>query len=498
MATAIIELTARLEQGRRPRSVLLRLTRRNSRALMGVVLACSDAASILVAEWIAIALRVALGYLLPSSILSRLAWGEAFSRSPELAHSFELVSLFLLVYAWRGLYPAIALSPTQEIRRLTITTSMAFLALATFMFILRTSLLYSRSIFALAWMLALILVPTARFMVRKTLARFTLWGEEVAVIQVGKAQFDLVAHLEANPEVGLRPALVVEMDPQSSITDQSLMQLAGHCRDRLGCAIVVSNGSLNEIAETVDRFRDIFMRVIVVDGRDRPRLNWEAAVDMAGVAGLEVRHNLLNRWAQVNKRAMDIVLSTLGIVVCAPLFLLLAVAVRLDSAGPVFFRQRRVGKDARLFGMLKFRTMVKDAEQELAEVLDSDPAKKLEWERFQKLRDDPRITRVGKLLRRYSLDELPQVWNVFRGEMSLVGPRPYFPEQEAAYGHGYENYVRVRPGITGLWQVSGRAGSPFADRIVLDETYVRTWSIWVDVYILAMTPAAVLSRNGAY
>jgi len=497
MARAVVELTAPQTQDRRLRSLLVRLTRRNSRALMSIVLACSDAASILLAEWIAIALRVGLGYMLPPSILSRPAWAEAFSRSPELTHVFELVALFLFVYAWRGLYPAIAMSPTQEIRRLTITTSMAFLALATFMFILRTSLLYSRLIFAFAWMLALILVPAARFALRKTLARFSLWGEEVAVIRVGKAQFDLVAHLDAHPEVGLRPALVVELDPQGSITDQSLMQLAGHCRDRLGCAIVVSNGSLNEIAETLNLFRDIFMRVIVVDGRDGPRLNWEAAVDMAGVAGLEVRHNLLDRSAQVNKRAMDIVLSTLGMIACAPLFLLLAVAVRLDSLGPVLYWQRRVGKDGRVFGMLKVRTMVKDAEQELAEVLESDPAKKREWDQFQKLRADPRITRVGKLLRRYSLDELPQIWNVFRGEMSLVGPRPYFPDQEAAYGNGYENYIRVRPGMTGLWQVSGR-GSPFADRIVLDETYVRSWSIWMDVYILAMTPAAVFNRNGAY
>ena len=142
--------------------------------------------------------------------------------------------------------------------------------------------------------------------------------------------------------------------------------------------------------------------------------------------------------------------------------------------------------------------MVEGAEEKLAEVLQNDEDSRLEWERFQKLRDDPRITRVGRLLRRYSLDELPQLWNVFRGDMSLVGPRPYFPEQREAYGEGYENYIRVHPGITGLWQINGRAGSPFADRIELDEAYVRSWSVWMDVYILAMTPAAVFSRDGAY
>jgi Undecaprenyl-phosphate galactose phosphotransferase WbaP len=277
-----------------------------------------------------------------------------------------------------------------------------------------------------------------------------------------------------------------------------LGQLAGQCRARLRSALVVSDGSLSEIADTVDRFRDIFMRVILVHGQDGPRLNWEAAIDMAGIPGLEVRHNLLDRWAQVQKRAIDIFLSGLALILASPLLILTAVAVKLDSPGPLLFRQTRVGKDRRLFGMLKFRTMVVDAERKLAEVLQSDAAKRLEWQRFQKLRDDPRVTRVGRLMRRFSLDELPQVWNVFCGEMSLVGPRPYFPEQEAVYGHGSSNYIRVLPGITGLWQVRGRARSPFSDRVVLDEAYVRTWSVWMDLYILAMTPAAVLSRNGAY
>lgn len=498
IATDIIELTANQGHTHWFGSTLLRVATRNSRALMSLSLACVDAGSTVLALLTAITLRVGLTYILPQSMVSRLQLADAFSAVFELAHPALLVPLFLMTYTWRGLYPAVAMSPIQEIRRLTIATSVLYLALATFTFILGTSLLYSRLVFALAWLFSLILVPAGRFAVRGLLARLPWWGEQVTVIRAGRTALDLVAHLNAHPAVGLRPALAVEIDPQAAITKESLEHMAEYCRDRLSCAVVVSGGSLGEIAEVIDRFRDIFKRVIFVDGRGGPRLNWDAAIDMAGIPGLEVHHNLLDRPAQVQKRIIDVVGSTLAMILGSPLLALIAVAVKLDSSGPVLFRQYRVGRDGHLFGMWKFRTMVMDAEQHLATVLESDADKRQEWDLYQKLREDPRVTRVGRLLRRFSLDELPQALNVISGEMSLVGPRPYFPEQEAAYGYGYSNYIRVRPGITGLWQISGRAKSPFADRIVLDEAYVRAWSIWMDLYILAMTPAAVFDRSGAF
>jgi exopolysaccharide biosynthesis polyprenyl glycosylphosphotransferase len=195
------------------------------------------------------------------------------------------------------------------------------------------------------------------------------------------------------------------------------------------------------------------------------------------------------------KRTMDVVLTTAGLAVVWPLFMLIAVAVKLDSKGPVIFRQRRMGVGGRPFEILKFRTMVVDAEaqkaslQHLNEYSDG---------RLFKIKRDPRVTRVGRILRRTSLDELPQLWNVLRGEMSLVGPRPCVPEEMATYAPHHMERLFVVPGVTGPWQVNGRNTITDFEQVVrLDQEYIRTWSIASDLLILLKTLPSLLGR-GAY
>ena len=168
-----------------------------------------------------------------------------------------------------------------------------------------------------------------------------------------------------------------------------------------------------------------------------------------------------------------------------------------DSEGPVFFSQERLGRDGRCFRILKFRTMHVGAHKRLREVLESDPAAREEYELYAKLKDDPRITRVGRFLRQCSLDELPQLFNVLRGQMSLVGPRAYLPEELPRMVGKHRSILHVTPGITGLWQVSGRNELPFAMRLDLDLRYVRNWSVSLDLYLLARTLPTVLLRRGA-
>lgn len=193
------------------------------------------------------------------------------------------------------------------------------------------------------------------------------------------------------------------------------------------------------------------------------------------------------------KRAFDLILTVAAAIVWLPVVAILACFVALDGHSP-FYTQRRVGRDGRVFRMIKLRTMVADAEAELSRYLATNPAAKAEWDATQKLKCDPRITRVGQLLRTTSMDELPQLINVLLGDMSLVGPRPFMESQKALYpGLGY---YRVRPGITGLWQVSERNGSSFAYRAVLDDEYERTLSLKTDVLILKRTVNAVLRCTG--
>lgn len=197
------------------------------------------------------------------------------------------------------------------------------------------------------------------------------------------------------------------------------------------------------------------------------------------------------------KRLFDIV-GALGLcLVFSPLFLIIAVRMGLER-GPILFRHRRVGQGGRSFECLKFRTMVPNAEQTLRDLLEKDPQARAEWLRDHKLRNDPRVTRLGRFLRKTSLDELPQLWNVLRGEMSLVGPRPIVKDEMLRYGRYLPSYLATRPGITGLWQVTGRNDTDYRRRIVLDTYYVRKQTFGMDLQILLKTVKVVLWGRGAY
>ena len=200
----------------------------------------------------------------------------------------------------------------------------------------------------------------------------------------------------------------------------------------------------------------------------------------------------------IAKRTLDIIGAGLGLVLLAPFFLVVALLVRADG-GPAFFAHQRVGRGGRLFGCLKFRSMVIDSQARLEALLASDPAARTEWEATRKLKNDPRITPIGRFLRSTSLDELPQLINVLRGDMSLVGPRPVQEaEIDRYYGASAAHYMAVRPGITGLWQVSGRSETSYESRVALDVAYVSRPSLLADLSILLRTPVAVLSRRGAH
>lgn len=199
------------------------------------------------------------------------------------------------------------------------------------------------------------------------------------------------------------------------------------------------------------------------------------------------------------KRVFDLIVASVAVLSLSPVVALIALAIRMDSPGPVFFRQQRMGRNRRLFDCMKFRTMHVDGEQRLHAHLNGHAVSRDEWERFRKLKSsDPRITRVGRILRRFSIDELPQLINVFRNEMSLVGPRPYMPEEAERMGDVCEIVVKALPGITGLWQVSGRNQLTFEQRLDLDQCYVQNWSLPLDVKILFRTLAVVLHGRGAY
>jgi len=203
-------------------------------------------------------------------------------------------------------------------------------------------------------------------------------------------------------------------------------------------------------------------------------------------------------WNLWIKRLMDLVIVIFGGILILPFLLILALLVKLGSPGPVLYGHKRLGANGKYFTAYKFRSMVVDAQERLQKLFESHPEIKKEWEENHKIQNDPRVTTIGKFLRRTSMDEFPQLINILKGEMSLVGPRPIVDEEVSKYGEDFNRIFSVRPGLTGMWQVSGRSGTDYATRILYDTYYLQSWSVWLDIWILFMTFGAVIRGKGAY
>ena len=272
-----------------------------------------------------------------------------------------------------------------------------------------------------------------------------------------------------------------------------------------------SRGYLSEDRQRVLVWLDADGRMLNESQNSETRLAHDALsakADMSEFAGAGGRRTVHTRRSHsfpsrlfrywILKRTMDIILVLLGLPVLLPALFMVAILVRITSPGPVFFSHRRICRDGAFFSMWKFRTMCVNSSDVLEQYLAAHPEARSEWNLSHKLRVDPRITRVGLSLRRYSLDELPQVWNVLMGQMSLVGPRPIVAAEVEKYGEYFDYYCRVKPGVTGLWQVSGRSKLTYDARIKLDREYVEQWSLFRDLRILVGTFRSVVNRDGAY
>ncbi len=214
---------------------------------------------------------------------------------------------------------------------------------------------------------------------------------------------------------------------------------------------------------------------------------------------VKITNNLFSPINLFLKSLIDYILFFLTLPLFLILLVFISIAIKVDSRGPIVFIQERIGKDGKLFKYFKFRTMYVNSDEILEKYLKENPKKRIEWEKYKKLKDyDPRVTRVGKFLRKTSLDELPQIFNVFFGQMSFVGPRPYLPREKGDMGEYYNLITKVKPGLTGLWQVSGRSELNFEDRLKMDEFYIKNWSLWLDFIILVRTIKTVVKGEGAY
>lgn len=419
---------------------------------------------------------------------------------------WPLLSLFILAYATVGLYPGVAISPIDELRWLSVATTLIYLVLGSAIFLFQEIALFSRNVFLIAWIFSLLLVHVSRGIMRTCCARQPWWGYPVIILGAGRTGEMVVRTLQRRPRIGLRPVFVLD-DNQSKRGHLHGVPVVGSIgmAPRLAklrhipYAIVAMPGvPRHRLMELLERYGQTFAHLLIIPDLFGFASLWVAAKDLGGILGLEVRQQLLLPGPRFTKFMIDLILTLMGGFLFLPILIFVAILIRLDSPGPIFYGQIRIGQNGRRFKAWKFRSMVKNADWVLESYLNEHPELREAWEKDHKLKNDPRVTRVGRFLRRTSLDELPQLWNILRGEMSLVGPRPIVDEEIWHYGDKLSLYSKVTPGLTGMWQVSGRNDISYEERVNLDAYYVRNWSVWLDVYILIKTVWVVIVGEGAY
>ncbi len=433
---------------------------------------------------------------------------QFFGAAPGVSAGIEILpclAIILIAFWSQGLYPGVLRHPAEEMRRVYTSISVIFLGTASTTFFWRTAESYSRSMLITAWLLAPPLVLLTRYILRRTLANKPWWGVAAVVLGSGPVAQKVLRSLD-DGMLGIRVTGVLPTERILAWSFNSPYAIADSWSHFLGpqsqrsqyAIVAMPERIAAEMRHAIQYYSKGFSHIIFVPYMPAMSSLGLSALDIGGALGVEMPQRLFHAGAASVKRLMDIVLGSLALLAGSPLLLAIMLAIKLTSNGPIFYRQLRVGRNGEKIKALKFRTMVVNADAILKDYLAANPAAELEWQRDHKLKNDPRVNNVGKWLRRFSLDELPQLWNVIAGQMSLVGPRPIVESEIEKYGRGYELYSRVRPGITGLWQVSGRNNTTYDERVSFDEYYVRNWSGWLDAYLLVCTIKAVLTADGAY
>lgn len=435
---------------------------------------------------------------------ARNAWGWPGLESFRLAGGYTVA--MLLALQSQGLYRGLQLRPAAELRIIALTSLATICLLATIVLAMPGADVGACLALILTSIVFAFVEPLARSIVRLTAGRARWWGKRVIVVGGSRRGLTTYRLLQKHAAMGLRPVGIVE-DVLSPASCAEIEGYLGQFDDlteiaathRVDTAVLAMSPHFDDDTRRLISRGGMGIRhwIVIPDSQGLPHL-WATAGEVAGQPALAMQVGLLSPTALWLKRISDLVIVSVGVLLASPLLLFIAAAVRWSSPGPIFYSQERIGRHGRRFRAWKFRSMVPNADQVLKDLLAKDPAMRAEWEADHKLKKDPRITWIGRFIRKTSLDELPQLWNIFKGEMSLVGPRPIVEAEIEKYGEHYEQYAAVTPGLTGLWQISGRNKTTYQERIDFDAYYVRNWTLWFDLHILISTVRVVLLREGAF
>ena len=418
----------------------------------------------------------------------RYGWEHYLRLWPALLVFVALNAGFRL-YQGNLLYPAAPVSPVEEMRRLFASAALTHIGIIAYIALTRQTVREtSRVVTVFSGVFTALLAQPVRDFVRWAISRFRIMRIPVAVVGTENSVQRMAAAIEGDVYSGFRVAATFADGNPSQCVEESrkrCVRILFACQDERRFRV-----SLREYATWFPHIEYMPIAETFPVAGAKP-------VAFDGLCGLEMVNQRRMKFVRVQKWILDKTLAVLAFVLLSPFFIIVPLLIKATSRGPVFYRQARLGRNGKPIRVWKFRSMYADADDRLAQILASNPEKKAEWEANFKLVNDPRITPLGRILRKTSIDEFPQLFNVFAGDMALVGPRPIVEKEVERYGAAYSTFASVEPGITGLWQASGRSDTDYARRIALDTYYVLNWSPWLDLWIMKKTVGAVLSFRGA-
>lgn len=463
--------------------------------LLPIILLIADYSAIVLSEQFAYTLR---NILVPNGGILHISWLNFWITFPLL---------YLIFMNMKQLYTR-KFPFYKTIENIFYASLYAITAVIIVLYIGQIANSTSRLFIGLFGILSFVNLSLFRYVIKKTLKRMAILQTPVLVIGAGKTAELLVHGIGQDTGMGYKIVGLLEDNSPSNEIVKTYPILGGfdnaeNVIQQTGVQhifIAAPGMEQEKLTELISRIQPLVKNIGII-----PNL---VGVPMGGVEIeslfneklmlVRLKNNLKRPSNRLTKTIFDYTLTIFGTICISPILLAIAFWIYKDSPGPVIFKHKRIGKDGKEFNCYKFRTMCTDAKEKLEELLANDPQARAEWEKDFKLKNDPRITRSGAFLRKTSLDELPQIFNVLKGEMSLVGPRPIIRDEMMRYEEHIADYLMVKPGITGMWQVSGRNDIDYTERVLLDSRYVRNWSVWLDIMLLWRTFKVVVKRKGAY
>ena len=426
---------------------------------------------------------------------------HSFINFRSFVEYYVYIPVILAVFYAADLYPGIMSSPAEDVKRLCICTFFGFCGIAMSIFVEDAD---DKVAIAIALVVAIpfatILLPGMREVARRFCGKFKSWGLPVVIYCSGNSGDEVIERFLKNPYLGYSPALIVN-DGFFLKKDFLGIPVFEPGEDLL-CAIKKRKIKVAVIAgykSSADEIMKNFRYTVVVSDKQNMLMSGAPHLrDIAGIVGFSCTHNLTKKSHLVAKRMIDLAIILFTLPLVLPVSLIIALLVKVTSPGPILYGHVRIGKNHKQIKCWKFRSMYKDADEKLESILKENPEMRRQWEKDRKIENDPRVTPFGKFIRKTSLDELPQLINIFCGQMSCVGPRPVTEGELVRYGDSVDYILSVTPGLSGMWQTSGRSDTAYEDRVVLDTYYIQNWSIWLDLWILIKTVWVVLGGKGAY